>query len=220
MLVGKTLTITVRMGLALMAVAPLSAGTLYSQPFDATGSAYASQNDTGGGNGSFATVYDNFTLSGGGSITGVSWTGEYFNPASRGTITQWTVQFRADNAGQPGSSLYSQTFSGTGGESGVGSYGGFPTFTYSVTLPSAFVAGAGTKYWLSVVPDVGFPPEWGWSSGTGGDGTSYQDFFGVRSALSADMAFSLDGSTVPEPVSMVLAGSVLGLLALRRRRPA
>ena len=63
---------------------------------------YASQNDTGGGFGAFATAYDNFTLASATTITQVDWVGGYFNPQSLGPITGWTVAFYADNAGQPG----------------------------------------------------------------------------------------------------------------------
>ena len=35
---------------------------VYCHTFDQTGNAYSSQNDTTGGNGHFATVYDNFSL--------------------------------------------------------------------------------------------------------------------------------------------------------------
>ena len=89
-------------------------------------------------------------------------------------------------------------------------------------LSSAFNAAAGTEYWLSVYPDLGFPPQWGWSSGTGGDGISYQDFFGSRSQLGVDMAFDLTGNAAatPEPTTIGLAGSALLALILRRRKSA
>jgi hypothetical protein len=69
-----------------------------------------------------------------------------------------------------------------------------------------------TQYWLSLYPDLGFPPQWGWSSGTGGDGFSYQDFFGARSQLNVDMAFDVGGGcawsgfdcVVPEPGTLLL----------------
>jgi hypothetical protein len=213
--------IAVLMMLVLIAVAPLSAGTLYSQPFSGAASLFASQNDTGGGNGQFAVVYDNFTLAASGSITGINWTGGYFSGAPS-TITGWTIQLWSDSAGQPGSSLYSQTVSGTGGEVFLGNYDGSPVFTYSVDLSSAFNAAPATQYWLSLVPDLAFPPQWGWATATGGDGVVYQDFFGARSPLQTDFAFDLNsgGNPIPEPISFVLVGSALALLAVRRRKSA
>jgi hypothetical protein len=167
-------------------------------------------------------MYDNFMLATSASINEVSWTGEYFNPPNQGTITAWTVNFYADAAGQPGSLLESNYDTGTGGETYLGSYAGFPTYTYDVSLAGPFAAAAGTQYWMSIVPDLGFPPQWGWSSGTGGDGMSYQVFFGTGSSIAADMSFTLSGTaTVPEPASFALAGIGLGLVGLaswRRRR--
>jgi hypothetical protein len=206
---------------ALLSGGALSAGILYNQPFDGTGNALSSQNDSNGF-GLFAEVYDNFTLAGNSSINEVLWTGEYYYPATQGPITSWDVMFYSDNAGQPDSLLYSFNINTTGGEAFLGNYSGFPAYTYDVSLTTPFPAAAGTTYWLSVVPTLGFPPQWGWSTGTGGDGISYQDFLGTRSELLYDMAFTLEGSgsSVPEPVSMTLVGGGLILLgfAARRRR--
>ncbi|MBA2919554.1 PEPxxWA-CTERM sorting domain-containing protein [Sphingomonas sp. MAH-20] len=194
--------------------AATSAATLYDQPYDGSGALIASQNDTGGGNGNFATVYDNFTLGGASTVTGVSFTGGYFNPPTVGNITSFTLNFYADNAGQPGSSLATASIPGNGGESCVSTI-----CTYSVAVN--FAAAAGTQYWLSIVPDVAFPPQWGWATGSNGDGVAYQDFFGSRSRLTADLAFTLTGNAaVPEPATwaLMLGGFGLAGAALRRRR--
>ncbi|MGZ4788063.1 MAG: PEP-CTERM sorting domain-containing protein [Terriglobales bacterium] len=198
-------------------------GIIYSQPFDGIGNAYSSQNDTAGF-GLFAQVYDNFTLGATNLITLVQWTGEYFNPPQQGPITGWTINFYADAAGQPGALLQSTHVNGTGDETFLGNFGGFPTYTYSVNIAS-FPATAGTQYWLDVYPDLAFPPQWGWSSGTGGDGISYQDFFGARGQLAADMAFDLSGGCiccgpdcVSEPGSLLLLATGLLGFGLKLRR--
>jgi hypothetical protein len=197
-----------------------SASALYTQPWDGGSNLFASQNDTTGGNGNFATVFDNFMLTGAASINEVSWIGGYFNPPNQGPITAWTINFYADAAGQPGSLLADYSIAGTGGETSVGSVNGFPIFSYDVSLASAFAAAAGTQYWLSVVPDLGFPPQWGWASGTGGDGSAYQVFFGNGGSVASDMNFTLS-NTIPEPASLALTGIGLGLVGLaswRRKR--
>ena len=201
---------------ALCIASTAGAQVLYTQAYDGSGNLQASQDDTGGGNGNFATVYDDFTLGSAATITGVSFTGGYFNPPTQGMITAFTVQFYSDAAGQPGSSIYSVFVPGDGGES----CGGGVICTYD--LATSFTAAAGVQYWLSIVPDIAFPPQWGWAFGTGGDATAYQDFFGTRSQIGTDFAFTLTGAGVPEPATwaMMLIGFGAIGYSMRRRRGA
>jgi hypothetical protein len=198
--------------------------------FDQTGNLFSSQNDVGNF-GNFATVYDNFTLAPGTltPITTMEWVGGYFNPPAQGPITGWTITFWNDNAGQPGSQNYKATIVGTGNETFLGNFGGFPVYKYSTAILNAQNLNPGTQYWVSVVPDLTFPPQWGWASAStafgpcdGCDGLSYQDFFGARSQLGADMAFALDNNGqvgVPEPGTLVMLGTgVLGLAGAVRRK--
>lgn len=189
---------------------------LYSQPSDFPGgTVFASQNDTGGGFGNFATVYDDFILPGNDLVTDVHWQGGFFNPG-HGTITAFTVAFYADNAGQPGAALLTQTIAGNANETFVGNQFFGPVYDYSVVLTTPFATAAGTQYWMSIVPTTNFPPQWGWHTGTGGDGIGYQDFFGTRSPTGTDFAFALTG--VPEPATLALVGLGLVSLAVHRSR--
>ena len=196
------------------------ATVLYNQNSDDNG-AYSSQNDTNGF-GNFATVYDNFTLGGNSSVMNVMFTGSYFNPPSQGAINAFTINFFSDAGGMPGGLLQSFNMAGVANETSIGTDNvGDPLFTYSFDLSSSFNALGGTQYWMSIVPDLDFPPQWGWESGTGGDGVAYQDFFGARSQLMGDLAFTLNGdlNRVPESGStVVLLGGVLIALGLLRRR--
>ena len=192
------------------------ADILFSQAWDGTGGSKASQNDTTGGNGNYATTYDNFTIGGGGSVTDVLWTGGYFGSAGPHNIAKFTIDFYNDNAGKPGSLITSYAFSNNGNETSLGGANN----SYSGTLPTAFVAAAGPAYWMSIVPDLGYPPQWGWETSLAGDGTGYQDFFGTLSRVPNDFAFTLLGASaaVPEPSSLALGGLGLGVAAAYRGR--
>ena len=136
----------------------------------------ASQNDTStGGIGNFATAFDDFTLGSTATITNVAWTGAYYNPQTQGTITGFTLQIYSDKSGVPGASLYSVTVPGTANETSLGSPGGLGLF-FSYNASVNFAATGGVEYWLSLVPDLGFPPQWGWATGTGGTQPSYEIF--------------------------------------------
>lgn len=195
-----------------IAVVPAAAAPIYVQPTDLNGS-YASQNDTNAF-GNFATAYDNFTLSGSATIYSVQWVGSYFNPSAQAPITGFTINFYADAAGTPGALLYSTgDVAGNAGETFIGlDNAGNPTYVYGLGV--SFAATGGTTYWLSIVPDLGFPPQWGWETGTGGDGAAYQCFFGTCGSVSNDLAFALN---TPEPTTVVFLATGLAAIGIRVR---
>lgn len=219
---------------------PAWAGVIYTQPWSGTSDLYAAQNDTGG-LAQFALTYDQFTLPVSTLITGVNWTGGYFNPPNQGAITAWTVNFYADSGGTPGTLLASFVSIGSGNETSIGCVGSpvcFPFYSYSSN--ANFFAAANVRYWLSVVPDLGLPPQWGWGTSPFGSGTAYQCFFGSCGFLpttqictsgacnqnfsaqaGVHLAFDLTGTEVPtpEPGTMVLLGSgFVGVASLLRRK--
>jgi len=185
------------------------ASVIFSQAanFPAGGS-FASQNDTNSF-GNFATVYDNFSFSSDNLVDGVDWVGGYFNPPTAAPISSFALSIFGNNAGQPGSLLFSETITGNAGETFIGTdNNGRLTYSYSASLTNTFLAQAGATYWLAIVPSLGFPPQWGWYTSSEGDGVGYQDFFGSRFQRDTDFAFSLTGQQVPEP------SAILGLLGL------
>ena len=184
---------------------------------------YASQNDTTGGFGNYATAYDNFTLSTSTNIDEFAWVGGYFNPAAQGAMTGATLTFYADAGNQPGAILAQFSGPGTFGETFIGTdQFGDPMFLYDGLLGTPFAAAAGTQYWVSIVPDVGFPPQWGWGTSSDADLTAWQCFFGTCGAVPTDFSFALYGTaqtSVPEPGSLVLMGTgLLGLAGVIRRK--
>jgi hypothetical protein len=194
--------------------------TLYSQPTD-FGGAYASQNDTSsGGAGNFATAYDNFTLGTAATVDSVTWVGSYFG--SPGSINAFAVSIYDDSSGTPGALEETTNISGNANETFLQTdLSGNPTYSYSAAV-TPFSAAAGTQYWLSIVPSTnGEFPQWGWETGTGGDGSGYQVFDGNGSPIFNDLAFSLLGSpnsAVPEPSTLILATlGALGVIGYSRR---
>jgi len=192
------------------------ASVIFSQAANfPAGSLFSSQNDTNSF-GNFATVYDNFSFSSDNLVDGVDWVGGYFSGAPA-AISSFALSIFGNNAGQPGSLLFSETITGNAGETFIGTdNNGTPTYSYSANLTNTFLAQAGATYWLAIVPSLGFPPQWGWYTSSQGDGVSYQDFLGNRSQLATDFAFSLTGERIPEP-SAILGLLSLGLLGIGSR---
>lgn len=211
----RHLATPVLFALGLLAQPAWADPVVYQQAALAGGAPFASQNDTGG-NGDFAKVFDNFSLTARTLVTDVHWVGGYFNPTSQAPINSFLVQIWSDAAG-PGTVLLADSQAGVANETLISG----STFSYDFDLTTAFVAEANTTYWLSIQPTLLFPPQWGWVAGTGGDGVAYQDFFGTRTQQPLDLAFSLTGHLLPAPAGLALVGLALaGALAASRRKPA
>ncbi|GMV26383.1 MAG: hypothetical protein AMXMBFR58_24140 [Phycisphaerae bacterium] len=194
-----------------------NADLLYSNAWDQTGNAYSSQNDTAT-YGNFATAYAFFTTGGAQwNVTDIHVVGEFFNPPEAAPIAGMTVKIFADAGNAPGA-LLSSTYVPAGSfiETSLGNVGGFPCFKYDMDVTPTMVTG---DAWVSVVPDVAFPPQWGWATGVDANPShaAWQDFFGTPGRLPASLALDVTGRVVPAPASLALLG-IGGLVAGRRRR--
>ena len=160
-------------------------------------------------NGASAQVFDDFTFTGGANIRSVAWQGIYCAEVANGaapapTATGFIVSFYADQSGRPNTAtpLHQTTFPlGQVAETldrtqASLNCGTTPTtwsfYSYSVTLPTAFGAAAGTRYWVSVqamTPTTAV--FWGWRDGTPDNRTSLQLFQGNFTTFAVDRAYSL-----------------------------
>ena len=183
-------------------------------------------------------VMSSFELAQTSSVTSISWQGLYVstdlaaNPPAPDS-SSFTLSAFASSVGMPGALLGSETFNvGSGGiqETFVANDPTFvfsgsttPTtaaiYDYNLVLPVPELAAGGTTYFLSIVANTTKPagsPAWLWMSG-GENGPSYSNYpTGPADTLSR--TFSIDGSAVPEPSSIVmLTLGVAGIFGLRRR---
>jgi hypothetical protein len=222
----RALLVAVALLATFLALPGWASTSFYNQPFDQTGNGSFSQNDTNGF-GEYAITYDDFSVNISDPIQEVRWVGGYYNPPAQGQITGWNIGFYSDNNGQPGALLSSTHVAGSGNETFVGYFGAaVPMFSYDVSgLNFAGCSKAAQiKCWMSVVPDLGYPPQWEWASGNGGDGVSYLNFFGDSEPQNMDMAFELLGgqANTPEPggFALLATAAVSAIGALKRRLKA
>ena len=203
--------------LALTAAAGMAhASILYSNAYSPDGAANASQNDVGGSNGAFATVHNFFTTgSQTWNVTDIHFVGQYFNPATQAAIGGFRVNIYADASNAPGT-LLSSTYIAAGSFNETAFNPSIAAFQYDMNVTSTIVSG---DAWVSVVPDLHFPPQWGWSHGVDGLAAhlGYQTFFGAITRTTNSFAMDVGGEVVPAPASLGLL-SVGGLAAARRRR--
>jgi hypothetical protein len=193
-----------------------NASILYSNAWNPQGQAYSSQNDVGGTNGNFATVHNFFTTGGATwNVQDIHFVGQYFNPTTQAAIGGFRVNIYADASNAPGT-LLSSTYVAAGSFSETSLNPGNAVFQYDMNVTSTIVSG---DAWVSVVPDLHFPPQWGWSYGVDmvAAHMGYQTFFGTTTRLNNSLAMDVGGEVVPAPASLGLL-SVGGLAAARRRR--
>ncbi len=210
--------------------------TLYTQPHDGSSTVMKSAWYPPDGLDGDAYVWDDFTLASTAGITRVTWRGGYTNPSSgagKSPVFDFTVAiYRSIGGGSQPDILFGPLVSydlGTNaGETSAGTFGGVQMFDYAFDLPAAFVATAGTKYWLQIEASQGltplyyWPPDWGFAVGTGPNNSHFRAITGgtagggtLYQTVSGDAAFALftsggPVSTIAATISPAGAGTVSG----------
>ncbi|MFT3891910.1 MAG: hypothetical protein QM730_09780 [Anaerolineales bacterium] len=189
----------------------MQTGPVYSQPVDPNGKLLPSARRDPDGSDYDEYVWDDFTLSNGGTISQIDWYGGYdpLKSGRGGPVTDFTVSIYPSIAAdtEPAVANPPLVEYQTGGKAGEIAFtvvNGIQINLYSFSLPTSFVAEAGTKYWIYIVASQqGNSPDWGFISATGGSGNHYIKTSGAGGDVlyrfaPGDVAFTLLGpSSLP-----------------------
>jgi hypothetical protein len=160
----------------------LAPAPIFTQPTDPAGKLIQSSRRDPDGSNIDKYVWDNFTLQSSGTITEINWVGGY-DPTrfpGGGLVIDFHVSiYPSIPAGTEPAVAYPPLVKyqtgGNAGETTIGNVGSISMHTYAFTLPKPFVALRGVKYWVQIEAlQNGSIPDWGFSSGTGGDSNHYE----------------------------------------------
>lgn len=121
------------------------------------------------------TVADDFQLSQPAEIVGIKWWGGYVSPYQPTPVDNFIIMLFDDNAGEPGNLLYRFNVGVAPVRKATGDwvnppspdFEGRPEFEYFFNLPTSFVVGANTLYWLSIV-NIPSADSWVWEASSPG----------------------------------------------------
>ncbi len=188
----------------------LVTGVLYNQPVDPSGKLLLSAWLDPDGSDLDQYIWDNFTLQSNETISEIQWFGLYdpIKFGAGGPVADFQVSIYPSIAAgtEPavaGAPLVEYRVGGNAAEAPIGTIGGATLYSYSFSLPTAFVASAGVKYWVQIEAfQHGSIPDWCLAAGSGGDGNHFQRGAGAGGDIlyrlaPGDAAFTLLGP-VPE----------------------
>ena len=178
-----------------------SANIIYSQPPNSGGGLLPSSWWNPNGSDYDTYVWDAFTLQTAHAIGEIRWRGGYDLAHGSGIPVQnFSVAIYPSTLGgvQPdvlNPPLVQYRTGGNAGETLAGTFGGTPMYDYTFTLPKAFQAAAGTKYWVQIEAFQSGLPDWGITLSVIGDGEHFRQFASVGDIFyqtaPGDAAFTL-----------------------------
>jgi hypothetical protein len=193
------------------AAVPGRSQILFDQPYDPAGGLYHSCRWDPDGSDWDQYVWDNFTLPNNSDITEIRWRGA-FDPAYNGSGGP-EQNFRRDFDGSAAANtepdvshppLKRYYAGGNANQTPAGMVGGVNTYDYVLSLPTAFHAVKGTKYWIQIEAYQWGVPDWSLLKGMGGNGVHFRGIGGTGlyySFISGDTAFTLSGTFISSAAS-------------------
>ena len=194
-------------------------GSLYEQPVDPNGKLLFSSWLEPDGSDFDQYIWDDFTLSSEQTISVIQWYGGY-DPLQMGrggaavdfTVTIYPSIAAGTEPNVANPPLVEYQTGGNANETSIGTINGIPMYAYQFSLPVAFQATDGTKYWIQIeATQQGTSPDWGFASSLTGNGRHYQRGSGAGGdilfrSVPGDIAFTLLGS-FPEPTTSTIPAS-------------
>jgi hypothetical protein len=200
------------------------ADVLVDQPLTASPSTQFGYNSNGPNSGAGTNaqqIADVFNLATAATANQVSWYGTYFDGSVVTNPVSFLVRFYSDVSG-PGVLLSEQFISVTATDTGLQNDAGLEILSYNASLSNVSLT-AGNS-WISISEnDPTIPVIWTWQfSDVGQNNVASRqgDTQAYTTGFQNNMAFTLSGSAVPEPSSIILSCVGVASLGLWKRRRA
>lgn len=187
-------------------------GIVFSQPETTSGTLLLSSYMLPDGNvDGMEYRFEKFTLATTTGISHLRWRGGYIGNNQAGNpVVEFIIKIYGSTANGfypdlANPHLKKYTITGNASETAAGVFGGVQMYDYSVTLPTSFVATAGTGYWVQIeASQYGYPLTWGHATGAGGNNAHYRRMGNSYYSGAGDLALALSADV---PTSYAIAAS-------------
>ena len=187
-------------------------GIVFSQPTTTSGTLLLSSYLAPDGNvDGMEYRFEKFTLAATTGISHLRWRGGYIgNNSAANPVVEFNIKIYGSTANGfypdlANPHLKKYTVTGNANQTATELVGGVQMFDYSVTLPTSFVATAGTGYWIQIeASQYGYPLTWGHATGGGGNNAHYRRVGNSYYSGSGDLALTLSADV---PTSYAIAAT-------------